>query len=220
VVDDGLDALDFVAAGEAVDCILMDWQMPGLDGVETTRRIRSAEDPDAHVPILGMTASAQPSDRRTCLEAGMDDLLVKPVGLRDLGSALARWIGPEPAPAEERPCGPAADVAALDRLAEDLGSVGPVRSIVGTYLTELGRRRELIQGAVTDGDADLLQRTAHTLRSTSRTLGAVELDEISSLLEHGAFPPPDSLLGDFERSADGTRRALQDWLDTHPATPG
>lgn len=220
VVDDGLDALDFVAEGEPVDCILMDWQMPGLDGVETTRRLRASERQDGHVPILGMTASAQPSDRRTCLDAGMDDLLVKPVGLRDLGSALARWIGPEPAPAQERPCGPAADVAALDRLAEDLGSVGPVRSIVGTYLTELGRRRELIQGAVTDGDADLLHRTAHTLRSTSRTLGAVELDEISSRLEHGAFPPPDSLMDDFERSADGTRRALQDWLDLHPATPG
>jgi PAS domain S-box-containing protein len=218
VVGTGQDALDRLGPGHDVACVLMDWQLPGLDGVAATRRQRESEGSGAHVPIIGMTASARPSDRDTCLAAGMDEMLVKPVGLNELGATLHRFIG-EP-PTDPGATSPAADVAALDRLAGDLGSVGPVRSIVTTFLTELDHREQAIVDAVDCGDDMLLRRTAHTLRSTSRTLGANELDELSHELEHGEFPPDQALLDDFTDAAEATRTALRDWLDRHPVGAG
>jgi len=174
VVGTGQDALDALHDDHDVDCVLMDWQLPGLDGVETTRRQRATEGPGAHVPIIAMTASSRPSDRSTCLAAGMDEMLVKPVGLHELGAALQPFVGERRSADRATPTGDAtiaADVAALDRLAQDLGSVGPVRSIVTTFLTELDHREAAVHDAVDEGDDDLLRRTAHTLRSTSRTWG-------------------------------------------------
>ena len=220
VVGTGQDALDALHDDHDVDCVLMDWQLPGLDGVETTRRQRATEGPGAHVPIIAMTASSRPSDRSTCLAAGMDEMLVKPVGLHELGAALQPFVGERRSADRATPTGDAtiaADVAALDRLAQDLGSVGPVRSIVTTFLTELDHREAAVHDAVDEGDDDLLRRTAHTLRSTSRTLGANELDALSDRLEHGAFPPGDGTLAQFDRAADATRSALRGWLDQHPA---
>jgi CheY-like chemotaxis protein/HPt (histidine-containing phosphotransfer) domain-containing protein len=213
VVGDGLDALELLADGHDVDCVLMDWQLPGLDGVEATRRQRASEADGVRVPIIAMTASARPSDRDACLDAGMDEMLVKPVGLQELGATLEQFIG-----ARTEPDGgtPAADVEALDRLAQDLGSVGPVRSIVTTFLAELDHRESAVDQAVATGDDGLLRRTAHTLRSTSRTLGANDLDRLSQVLEHGPFPPEASVLSDFVRAATSTRTALSQWLDTHP----
>lgn len=216
VVGTGSLALEHLAGGAAVDCVLMDWQLPGIDGVETTRRIRASEPAGRHVPIIGMTASAMPSDRRTCMEAGMDDLLVKPVGLRELAATLGRWTTAPSTPVD----GSTADVGALDRLVEDLGSVEPVRSIVQTYLTELDKRCELIERGTASGDADLVRRTAHTLRSTSRTLGANDLDRLSTALEEGPLPPPDELLDRFRDAARRTRVALTDWLEQADGGPG
>jgi two-component system sensor histidine kinase/response regulator len=218
VVGDGLEALELLADGHDVDCVLMDWQLPGLDGVEATRRQRAAEAGGTRVPIIAMTASARPSDRDACLEAGMDEMLVKPVGLQELGAALEQFIGARTAPDAPGDGGaPAADVAALDRLAQDLGSVGPVRSIVSTFLAELDHREAAVDEAVASGDDGLLRRTAHTLRSTSRTLGANDLDRLSEVLEHGPFPPEPTIRSEFVQAAASTRAALSTWLDDHPA---
>ena len=92
-VGTGLAALD-VLGREPFELVLMDLQMPDLDGLEATRRIRSgtagALDPD--VPIVALTAHAMRDDRRLCLEAGMNDYLAKPVRLAQMGQVLARWI--------------------------------------------------------------------------------------------------------------------------------
>ncbi len=215
VVGTGTLALEHLATGAPVDCVLMDWQLPGIDGVETTRRIRASESPGSHLPIIGMTASAMPSDRRTCMEAGMDDLLVKPVGLRELAATLGRWTTARSAPVDRS----TADVGALDRLVEDLGSVEPVRSIVQTYLTELDKRCELIERGTASGDADLVRRTAHTLRSTSRTLGANDLDRLSTALEEGPLPPPEDLMEHFRDAVGRTRLALGTWLEQSGGGP-
>jgi two-component system sensor histidine kinase/response regulator len=142
---------------------------------------------------------------------------VKPVGLAELGAALEPFIGARTAPDGPGGGTPAADVAALDRLAQDLRSVGPVRSIVSTFLAELDHRESAVDRAAATGDDGMLRRTAHTLRSTSRTLGANDLDRLSEVLEHGPFPPEASVLSDFVRAAASTRSALSHWLDTHPA---
>ena len=92
----GLVALA-LATRNRYDAILMDCQMPELDGVEASRRIRVEERGCRHVPIIALTANALSEDRRTCLDAGMDDFLTKPVQSKRLLEVLARWVDPRPA---------------------------------------------------------------------------------------------------------------------------
>jgi len=89
----GLEACAAAKAGP-YDLILMDCQMPEMDGFEATRRIREQEGGARRVPILAMTANAMAGDRERCLEAGMDDYLAKPISILDLKEALLRWLSP------------------------------------------------------------------------------------------------------------------------------
>ncbi len=93
VIDNGIAALEaFPAAG--ADVVLMDWQLPGIDGLETTRRLRRLEHDlgRERTPVVAMTASALPGDRDRCLDAGMDDFIAKPVSIAMLGDVLVRWM--------------------------------------------------------------------------------------------------------------------------------
>jgi signal transduction histidine kinase/ActR/RegA family two-component response regulator len=91
VAKDGRAALRRLAA-QPYALVLMDCQMPELDGFEATARIRAGERPDQHLPIVAMTASAMRGDRERCLAAGMDDYIAKPVRIEDLEAMLARWL--------------------------------------------------------------------------------------------------------------------------------
>ncbi|MEM8997576.1 MAG: response regulator, partial [Acidobacteriota bacterium] len=109
-VGDGEEVLR-TTADEPYDLILMDCQMPGLDGYETTRRLRAAHAAD--VPIVALTAHAMKGDRERCLEAGMDDYISKPFTEARLERTLRRWLGqsggaPAPGAAADaaRPPGP------------------------------------------------------------------------------------------------------------------
>jgi signal transduction histidine kinase/ActR/RegA family two-component response regulator len=89
LVGNGLQAVEAVAAG-SFDLVLMDMQMPELDGIEATRRIRTLAGAVAHISVIAMTANAHDEDRQLCLQAGMDDFLPKPVDIGALGQALQR----------------------------------------------------------------------------------------------------------------------------------
>ena len=95
---DGVEAVEAVAKGD-YDIVLMDVQMPEMDGLEATRAIRGAEADSEHVAIVAMTAGAMKGDREICLEAGMDDYVSKPVNRQDLATAIERWAAGAPAPA-------------------------------------------------------------------------------------------------------------------------
>jgi len=92
VVSNGQDAIDRVARQDW-SLILMDMRMPGLDGAESTRRIRQRF-PGRTLPIVALTANAMPEDRVACREAGMDDFLTKPVNQAELRACLERWLEP------------------------------------------------------------------------------------------------------------------------------
>jgi CheY-like chemotaxis protein len=91
LAENGLEACAAVER-EPFDLILMDCQMPEMDGFEASRRIREREGGARRIRILAMTANAMPGDRERCLEAGMDDYLAKPIAIRDLRDALQRWL--------------------------------------------------------------------------------------------------------------------------------
>jgi PAS domain S-box-containing protein len=97
IVHDGLQAVERVQSGMDFDLILMDVQMPVMDGVEATRRIRALEPPGLHVPILALTANVFKEDRDACEQAGMDDFVSKPVEPAKFYAMLAKWI-PEEVP--------------------------------------------------------------------------------------------------------------------------
>ena len=90
VADSGLRALDRMVSGP-YDLILMDCQMPGMDGYQTTARIRALEGRERRTPIIALTANALPEDRSRCLDADMDDYLAKPIQMQKLWEALQKW---------------------------------------------------------------------------------------------------------------------------------
>jgi len=93
-VENGQEALNEIESGRAPECILMDCQMPVMDGFEATRRIREWEMgmQNSRIPIIALTASAFDEDRQKCLNAGMDDFITKPVNIAELSAALDRWL--------------------------------------------------------------------------------------------------------------------------------
>jgi CheY-like chemotaxis protein len=92
VVSDGAEAVEAVSHN-SYDAVLMDLQMPVMDGYEAVRRIRAAETPQEHLPIIALTAHAMAGDRERALQDGLDDYICKPVRPADLATVLDRWVG-------------------------------------------------------------------------------------------------------------------------------
>jgi PAS domain S-box-containing protein len=155
------------------DVVLMDVEMPDLDGLEATRRIRS-ELHDAQAPrIIAVTANAMQGDRDACLAAGMDDYLTKPIRLEELAAALGRC----------RPHGAdALDPAALAQL-RAIGGDDFVAELTETFLSQTPSLIPALRRGYIEADADELRRGAHTLKSQARTFGATALADVCEQLE-------------------------------------
>ncbi|MBI5752452.1 MAG: response regulator [Hydrogenophilales bacterium] len=158
---------------EAFDLILMDMQMPEMDGLEATRRIRAREQASGgHLPIIAMTANALPGDRERCLEAGMDGYVAKPVTKEALFQTIDEVLGRfSPPPAESGAAGMAIfDVrAAAARLNDDLALL---RQLGAIFLGSWNGNRERLLQALANADQPLLQREAHTLKGLLSTFSA------------------------------------------------
>jgi PAS domain S-box-containing protein len=223
-----------VASGDAAlatfpnvdaDLVLMDWQLPGIDGLETTRQLRTWEKANRHArtPVVAMTASALPGDRERCLEAGMDDFIAKPVSIGTLGATLRRWVAPEDTgPADAQPTLPVVDPHALDVLTHELDDPMLVATVVRTFLRELPGRVDWITSACEDGDPVRLEVMTHTLRSTSLAVGARELAAECERLERQARESDRSAKWDASRlraAAAAVAAALGDEVGP-PSTDG
>ncbi len=155
---------------ENFDLVLMDVQMPEMDGLEATARIRAREkQTGTHIPIIAMTAHALKGDRERCIEAGMDAYVTKPIRAEVLLDAVESLVaGGEPAP----PCAEALpEQAALDwseALRVVRGDRRLLRAIVEAATEEIPRVTTAIRKAVTAGDAAQLQLSAHTLKGAIR----------------------------------------------------
>jgi signal transduction histidine kinase/ligand-binding sensor domain-containing protein/DNA-binding response OmpR family regulator len=209
VAGNGFEVLDALRR-QTYDLILMDVQMPGMDGLEATRRIRAHWPDDEQPRIVAMTANALRGDREACLESGMDDYLSKPVLFEDLRSALLRAgrpgtpqsgdDRPRPAPAEPQRL----NQESLRRLRQLEARAGKaiVGDILGSYLGEAPRRLEKMRQAVADGSAADLAFVAHSLKGSSAQLGAERLAALCKDLEmkakDGILDGADVLIGDVE----------------------
>ncbi|HET7719542.1 MAG TPA: response regulator [Acidimicrobiales bacterium] len=179
VASDGTEALDALDRVQ-YDAILMDCQMPEMDGFTATREIRRREGPDRHTPVIAMTAGASDSDRDQCLSAGMDDFLSKPVKPRDIDAMLARWVvGGDAAGAGE----PVLDRDVLEELRQLTPDGSLLADIVDTYLGTVPDHITQLQAAVAAGDAGAVRQCAHRLRGESSAVGAVEVAALCRSLE-------------------------------------
>ena len=190
----GQVAIEKIEAGN-YDLVLMDCQMPVLDGYGATRRWREIEEErklDHRLPIIAMTANAMAGDRQKCLDAGMDDYLAKPVTRGDLERCIERWRGvsmavPETLPTAETMAArspPVLNAGVLDELREVLGS--EVDKIIAVYLEDTPRLIAQLERAAVSGDPIALRVAAHTLKSSSANVGATTLSDAARDLEHGA----------------------------------
>ncbi|GEM_PF-326542 len=229
IVNNGIEAINAIAQ-HPYDLVLMDWQMPEMDGLEATREIRKRETtrdklqgprskgkheiPESsflepctlnlapsHIPIIAITAHASPQDRRTCLDAGTDDVLPKPFTLEQLQATLAQWL-PAPRRIEESarpaegehmatpsPTGHSArdllDPSPLDQIRALQRPEAPslVEKVLTRYLTNTPKLLSDLQNALQQTDTSLLHHAAHTLKSSSANVGAMRLSEKCKELE-------------------------------------
>ena len=222
--DSGVEALRLLAAApERFDAVLMDVQMPGMDGYETTRAIRK-ELGLTRLPVIAMTANVLPADRERCLAAGMNDHVAKPVDPGHLISVTALWTRrthPEPA---ETPAGDAAPPATgpgLD-LAVALRSVAGdrelLRAVMGEFVALFGSGAGDLRQALAGDDFGTLVRLAHDLKSVAGAIGAHALAADAAELQaaarsgdrHLAAAQGAATIRDLEEALAGIGAALRE----------
>jgi CheY-like chemotaxis protein/HPt (histidine-containing phosphotransfer) domain-containing protein len=212
----GPDALLALAA-RSYPLVLMDLQMPGMDGLATCRALRAQE--RRHTPIVGLSALAMPQDRQRALDEGMDGYLTKPYSLSELSAAIAPWVrtaamGRPPSVEPPR----SSRIEALRQL-----SAGDdfLTDIVRLFVTELPGRRRAVQEAFALGDLREIREAVHALRSGALALGVMPLCNvclsIEDLARAGELQSARGLLPAFELACDGALRTLATLL---PSTPG
>jgi PAS domain S-box-containing protein len=167
----------------AYDLVLMDCQMPEVDGVRATEIIREEEGSSRRTPIVALTASAMPGDRERCLAAGMDDYLTKPVRLQLLDATVRKWARGAaagiPAPATDAPAPPLAADHPL-RVLEVQGGPRVASEVIDLFLQTTPLRLEEMRGALRGGDARSLGVTAHSLKGAAAQLGARGMADLCS----------------------------------------
>ena len=209
-------ALALAVGGVRYDAVLMDVQMPEMDGLEATKRIRERLSSD-RLPIIAMTAHAMEQERRRCLAAGMDDHIAKPIDPALLYETLGRWIAPrkerllatddgpaEPspeAPAQPKPAQAAPVSVADDDLPESLppfdlfaamarlgGNRRLMRRLLVTFHTSFAGAPREFDRLTTEAGRGELFRLAHTLKGVAATLEAAALTDVAAALEAALLP--------------------------------
>jgi CheY-like chemotaxis protein/HPt (histidine-containing phosphotransfer) domain-containing protein len=196
--------------------VLMDCEMPGMDGYEATHLIRGSE--NSHIPIIALTASAMAGDRERCIREGMDGYLSKPVDLEHLAEVLAKWVhGPDSRGLDERAEQILSKQTAalfdsenfLQRLMGDRGLAEVIiRGFVGDFPSQLNRLRQRVHEADTPGAL----RQAHTLKGSAATVSAGRLRAIAIKMERAARAGELNHVGEFLPRADEEFEAFKSTL--------
>ncbi|HSV78816.1 MAG TPA: response regulator, partial [Ramlibacter sp.] len=224
---DGREAVEAVAQaaarGDRIAAILMDVNMPDIDGLQATRQIQAARG-KAAPPIIAVTAAASAEDRARCEAAGMDDYLTKPLQVAALALALEKWIDARTEPAPAAAPVPAADTAAetlmdFSRLEEfrdyDDEDLTMTREVIALFLADAPARLQAIAAAVAARDAEALGAAAHALKGSAGNVGATALHlaagELEALAKEG-WPQDGQQRSEYLQALwDRTRRVVEAW---------
>jgi PAS domain S-box-containing protein len=204
VATNGLEAIEALER-RPYDVVLMDVQMPELDGLDATRRICERWPEERRPHIIAMTANALPEDREACFAAGMNDYVAKPIRAEELVSALKRARplanGDGGADTVEYV---ALDDGALASLRE-LGGEDFLGEVIGAFLADAPGLLATLRSSLADGSTEVLRRAAHTLKSNGATLGAAEFAELCRTLEQQAKS------GELDGAAELVERIEQEY---------
>jgi len=214
VVSNGREAVDAVVR-ERYDVVLMDIQMPEMDGFEATAKIRALPQ-GRTLPIIALTAHALSGERERCLERGMSGYLAKPFKAHDL-FAVVEGRGTQPADTTAAPS-PAVDLAAFRRTMEEAGAAEAVDGILETFVATLPQRLEALTVAARGSDAEPLQRAAHAFKSAAGTIGAGRLAALLEDMERAAQDGDVAGACDKLEHVRGEAQAALEYLQT--ATKG
>jgi hypothetical protein len=227
-VENGLEAVQAVQEHK-FDIVLMDVHMPVMDGIAATEAIRKLDAQAAALPIAALTADAYADTRMRCLSAGMDDVLVKPLGLPELDALFQRRFGSTAPPLDDERSsqGGAADMALLDpKVLARLIELMPRNEAARLYeslLTQAGDATERMRRALRDADTDELRRVSHGLKGAALNLGLHALAEAAGRLSASAASTSASQLALALQRFDETLVATRALCATEPellATPG
>jgi len=213
-VSNGEEAVNGIARVD-YDVVLMDLQMPGMDGLAATKLVREREKASGRrTPIIAMTAHAMQGDRERCLAAGMDDYVTKPVNSRELHAALARFA-PVSRAAEVRPTvdhgTPVVfDQARFQESSSDDPELG--RQLIDDFLAHASEAMPQLRKAVATREAKPLETIGHSLRGVALTLGAQAFSEACEAIESSGrdrdFAQAETLVGKAERALATLRDVL------------
>jgi two-component system sensor histidine kinase/response regulator len=225
--NDGEKAVAVVLGG-GVDLVLMDVQMPVVDGLEAARRIRALPGPESATPIIAATAHAFPADRDRCLKAGMDDYLSKPVdeeallgamtgllsgsGQARAASAASGGIPDGKAGPAERPAAPAGtDLEAYLKTGNSL-QLSIARKLAPRFAEDTHRRLQVLRELQAAGDGEELAREAHAIAGAAATIGAIGVESISrEIMDRAAgdVGAMGGLIDELQQSLEATLSLLQ-----------
>lgn len=224
IANNGKEAVNMVTQSE-YDCVLMDCQMPIMDGYEATRAIRK-EERFSSLPIVAMTANAMQGDREKCIEAGMNDHVSKPINTNQLYAALLKWIPEDPnrkavAPSSENSIvieeGPWPALAGID-IPAGLAIVGGNEKLYRKLLIRFYQDNistiTNIQKALESGNAKLAERLTHTAKGVAANIGAKELAAAAEPLElaigKNQKDQYESLLHSFSKNLNQVMESLKE----------
>lgn len=221
-VENGKAALDALERAP-FDLVVMDVQMPEMDGLQATAKIRAREkETGEHIPIVAITAHAMKGDRERCLAAGMDGYISKPVRARELYAIIAEVAGQSPT-AKEDQCGQAAELPAdgavewSTAMAATGGDLELLCEVVDTFLDDYPNLLSALEQAIADESSEDWTRAAHTLKGALRHFGAaravaraVELEKMGK--EHGDAARGGELFIELEQEIQCVINELQNFL--------
>jgi len=189
IAEDGLQGVNAFVQGAAPDLVLMDIQMPVLDGYAATLQIRrwEADHGRSHTPIIALTADAYEEDRQRCLAVGMDDFLTKPIDIKKLLGTLSKWLNRnrdltgKSGVASESSAAPNGEAAIFDAhfMLDQLGGDRKLAwTIIATATEDLRNYLDQLEQAIAIGDWMTAQRAAHTMKSLAAQLGGSRLSKL------------------------------------------
>ena len=224
IASNGLEAIDLLKHG-GFDLVLMDCQMPEMDGYEATQAIRRglAGAKYANIPIVAMTANAMKGDREKCLEAGMNDYIAKPIDYKKLELALAKWlpqlsqsshelleIKPEISGMQNEQQQPVWDKQ--DALRRMGNKPKRLTMMIGIFLEESEGYLASLQQAFDSGDAQEVRAASHAIKGAAGNLGALRIYTISQQMElatmEGDYAAAEALWPDFQQQMTALKDVL------------